>query len=153
MPVTKEQAKKEFREYYEKKNQVKIKTKFKTKNKNKELKALRFTFQNNIEPSVAEDKIITILLDNKIQFYREVSFSACRNPETKAQFRFDFYLPKHNLIIEYDGAHHQDEYFQYADGLKNSFCKSKNIRLLRLNKEHWYKLEESILKQIRTLRK
>ncbi len=62
--------------------------------------------------------------------------SAKRRP-----LRFDFYLPKYNALIEFDGKLHfidgcgLDGYFervQYHDHLKNEFCKKNNIPLLRI---------------------
>lgn len=56
---------------------------------------------------------------------------------------FDFYLPQHNLIIEYDGEHHfrpmemwggelKFHVIQENDNIKNEYCRNKNITLLRL---------------------
>jgi|SRR5690606_18217934 len=56
---------------------------------------------------------------------------------------FDFYLPDHNLLIEYDGIQHFKEvqFFggakklkaqQRRDALKNEYAKINNIRLLRI---------------------
>ena len=54
--------------------------------------------------------------------------------------RYDFYLPEHNLLIEYDGEFHyentslgndlkrQKEY----DQIKNYYAKSKGIELIRI---------------------
>lgn len=63
------------------------------------------------------------------------------------RYRFDFYLPNYNLIIEYDGEQHykpmrycKDEAKNYIDFLKrqerdrikNEYCKNNNINLLRI---------------------
>ena len=66
------------------------------------------------------------------------------------QYRFDFYLPKYNLFIEYDGSQHYKPDFyigkykdnelgmqkfneaQKRDKIKNDYCKSNNINLLRI---------------------
>lgn len=56
---------------------------------------------------------------------------------------FDFYLPKQNIIIEYDGRQHFEpiEYFggqekfeiqQRHDNMKNEYCKNNGISLLRI---------------------
>lgn len=62
-------------------------------------------------------------------------------------YRFDFYLPKYNLMIEYDGSQHyvpsrwnKDEEkdledfrkTQESDKIKNQYCKDNNIDLLRI---------------------
>lgn len=134
--VTKESAKEEFRQYYDKQRRDSIKSKIKNQNKKKkERPELEYFCSPEIEPSFAEQLIIEILIKNEIAFEREVSFTKCINPKTKYLFRFDFYLVQYNLVIEYDGAHHEDEVFVSSDGIKNSFCKTNKIRLLRLNKK------------------
>lgn len=66
------------------------------------------------------------------------------------QYRFDFYLPKYNLFIEYDGSQHFSPRFyigmykseeigmekfkssKQRDIEKNEYCKRNNINLLRI---------------------
>ena len=64
------------------------------------------------------------------------------------RYRFDFYLPKYNLFIEYDGQQHFEpvRYYgndieknkqiflkiQHRDKIKNKYCKDNNINLLRI---------------------
>ena len=53
---------------------------------------------------------------------------------------FDFYLPNYNLCIEFDGAQHYRPVFgehnfeqtQKHDKIKNEYCESHNIELLRI---------------------
>lgn len=62
-------------------------------------------------------------------------------------YRFDFYLPKYNLFIEYDGQQHfepvrfrgekrdiEEEFIklQERDMIKNKYCEDNNINLLRI---------------------
>jgi len=62
-------------------------------------------------------------------------------------YRFDFYLPKYNLMIEYDGSQHyvpagwnQDKEkdlidfkkLQQRDQVKTQYCEDNNINLLRI---------------------
>lgn len=58
--------------------------------------------------------------------------------------RFDFYIPSHNLLIEYDGIQHHEpvKYFggdkklksqQRRDKKKNDYARLNNINLLRVN--------------------
>jgi hypothetical protein len=58
--------------------------------------------------------------------------------------RYDFFLPEHNTLIEFDGDHHRkpikrwggEEKFkiiQLHDRLKNEFAESNNIKLIRIN--------------------
>lgn len=83
------------------------------------------------------------LLDNmKIKYRAE--YPICID---NSRYRFDFYLPEYNLIIEYDGEqhykpmrYHDDEdknildfrKRQERDKIKNNYCKENNINLLRI---------------------
>ena len=68
------------------------------------------------------------------------------------RYRFDFYLPKYNLFIEYDGEQHYKpvkfgndleeakinlQKTQSHDKIKNEYCKNNNINLLRI--PYWEK--------------
>lgn len=87
-----------------------------------------------------EEKIVKILLQEKISFIREKTFQDLKN----GKFRFDFYLPKENIIIEIDGEQHfkQIKKFQKTrqdflkqqerDRRKNSYCLANNIPLYRV---------------------
>ena len=55
-----------------------------------------------MKTSSLEEKIITILKKEKIKFQREKTY-----PDLKSgYYRFDFFLPQYNLLIEVDGAQH-----------------------------------------------
>ena len=87
-----------------------------------------------------EEKIVKILLQEKVSFIREKTFQDLKN----GKFRFDFYLPKENIIIEIDGEQHfkQIKKFQKTrqdflkqqerDRRKNSYCLANNIPLYRI---------------------
>ena len=87
-----------------------------------------------------EEKIVKILLQEKISFIREKTFQDLK----KGKFRFDFYLPKKEILIEIDGEQHfkQIKKFQKTrqdflkqqerDRKKNSYCLAKNIPLYRI---------------------
>ena len=53
--------------------------------------------------SHGETQIRNYLSDRNIDFEIQFRFKDCRN---KLPLPFDFYLPKHNLCIEYDGEQH-----------------------------------------------
>lgn len=144
MGITRAQINVEFRDYYKRKREGSIASTKQAKVGKIPLEALKFTVNHDIEPSPGQVIIIEILKRNKIEFYREVSFLKCRTRKGKIYPRFDFFLTKHNLIIEYDVR---------ADGLKDKFCKKENVRLIRLNKEDYYNMEEVILSNIRTIRR
>lgn len=90
------------------------------------------------------EKFIEGLLEKRsIEFVRQKTFSECRNIQP---LRFDFYLPKQNILIEYDGAQHfkpfafsysndaniQFEKLKEHDRIKNEWAKSNNIVLIRV---------------------
>lgn len=87
-----------------------------------------------------EEYIMKILVKENISFQREKSFSDLK----KGKYRYDFYLPKHNICIECDGEQHfhQVKCFQKNrsdflkqqehDRQKNSFCLANNIPLYRI---------------------
>lgn len=97
-----------------------------------------------VAPSAAESKIMNILNNNKIVYYREVIFENC---VSKKQFPliFDFWIPDKHLVIEYDGKHHiTDVDTIINDDIKNKYCNKNGIRIVRLNKKNWFTLEKDI---------
>ena len=98
--------------------------------------------------SQGENKIRSFLKSNNIEFTEQYSPIDCINPDTMWKLKFDFYLPKYNLCIEYDGIHHFKPvsfgsgrmssakekliFTQYSDKLKTGYCKRNNINLLRI---------------------
>lgn len=90
--------------------------------------------------SVGEKSIRSWLNENNIRYIQEYTFDDCRD---KRVLPFDFYLPDKNTIIEYDGKQHYEKnaYFggedalktlQKHDKIKNDYCFSNNIRLIRI---------------------
>ena len=78
-----------------------------------------------------------------ISFQSQKRFYDCRNKQQSDTLPFDFYLPDYNICIEYDGEHHfrpieiwggYDKFLinQENDKIKNEYCKTHNITLLRL---------------------
>ncbi len=91
--------------------------------------------------SHGEKEILKILEDNKIIFERQKTFKECKY---KSLLKFDFYLPKYNVCIEYDGIQHfnikkywggekEFENIQIRDKIKTNFCNENNIKLFRIN--------------------
>lgn len=91
----------------------------------------------NCKNSKGENKIITFFKKYNIPFLKEYKFKTCKN---KRPLPFDFYLPDYNLLIEFDGLQHFKPIFgskafsdiKRNDDIKNTFCKNKNIKLLRI---------------------
>lgn len=94
--------------------------------------------------SVSLNEILIKSYLNKINVSHETqkSFENCKGIGGKV-LRFDFYLPKYNFLIEYDGAQHFKpvEYFggikhfeilKKHDEIKNEYCKNNKINLIRL---------------------
>lgn len=90
--------------------------------------------------SKGELKISSMLSENGIEYSRQHKFENCVN---KYKLPFDFYLPKYNYCIEYDGEMHFKEierfggkskidYYRINDNIKNTFCESNNIKLFRI---------------------
>lgn len=87
--------------------------------------------------SKGEEKVRVVLEKMSVVYVREKSFQAT------GEKRFDFFIPKINAIIEYDGEQHYRpiEFFggkktfedtQKSDRIKNEFCKRNGIELLRI---------------------
>lgn len=64
----------------------------------------------NKSMSKGERKILNFLVKQKIDFTKEKSFSW----QSNSYWRYDFFLPDYNLIIEYNGSQHyiQKDFFQ-----------------------------------------
>lgn len=99
--------------------------------------------------SKGESKIQTILTINNINFIKEKSFQNCKS-NTGTSLRFDFYV-NNKYLIEYDGQQHfydinyfgGEEQFkkqQQYDKIKNEYCKSHNIPLIRIPYTHYDKI-------------
>ena len=91
--------------------------------------------------SKGEDAISSWLYDNKIEFTRQQSFDGCIH---KRKLKFDFYVPRLNMCIEFDGKQHfiRNEHFyrtigdwdlaQNRDSIKTKYCIDNNIQLVRI---------------------
>ncbi len=80
------------------------------------------------------------LTTNNILFERQKKIEGLKHIRS---LKFDFYLPDHNILVEFDGEQHfkSVEYWggenkfkelQLKDALKNEYCKLNNIPLLRI---------------------
>ena len=78
-----------------------------------------------------------------VVFQSQKRFNDCKNKKQSDMLPFDFYLPEYNICIEYDGEHHfhpmemwggYEKFLisQENDNIKNEYCKTHNITLLRL---------------------
>ena len=90
--------------------------------------------------SKGEQQITKTLIDNDIEFTPQKRFPECKNKKT---LPFDFYLPKYNLCIEFQGRQHYepvkafggDDGFDRSlknDKIKELFCLDNNIKLIKI---------------------
>jgi very-short-patch-repair endonuclease len=91
--------------------------------------------------SNGENLIRKWLIDNKIEFEQQKRFDTCIG--TRNRLPFDFYLPKYNLLIEYDGKQHFSNkswsgeeglrLIRDNDAIKTKWALDNNIKLLRIS--------------------
>ena len=92
--------------------------------------------------SLGEKEIKNFLENNNISFEIQKTYKELYDKNIKAKLRYDFYLPKYNLLIEYNGIQHYkfQKYFQkninnfykqkHHDWLKRKYAMDNNINLL-----------------------
>ncbi len=96
---------------------------------------------NEITDSKGVKIIEEFLLRHDIVFVREKSFLGC---EYKKLLRYDFYIPNHNLLIEFDGSQHFEfiehlhkttdrfEVQVLRDSIKTKYALDNDINLIRI---------------------
>jgi len=104
----------------------------------------RCPFCNNFRHSRGIKLIENFLIENNIKFDFEKKFNNFKSQKKKGQFyRFDFYLPNFNLLIEFDGSQHfnlENNFSKHGnfnlrenDILKNNYSLKENLKLLRIS--------------------
>jgi very-short-patch-repair endonuclease len=98
--------------------------------------------------SKGENEITHILNILNIDFQSQKRFNDCKNILT---LPFDFYLPKYNLLIEFDGRQHFNintifytPKIKENDKIKTDFCEKYNFNLLRIKYNE--NIKEKIMK-------
>ena len=92
--------------------------------------------------SKGEDYLVAIFRKEKITYEREKTFSDLLGKHG-TPLRFDFYLPKFEINIEYDGEGHFQQVSKFGgrsgymvaaerDRRKNSYCLAHHIPLYRI---------------------
>ena len=104
------------------------------------------------------ERIISYILDElNVRYIYEATFE---DLVFKQKLRFDFYIPSINVCIEFDGGQHKysvkawggEEMLKIRklrDEVKNSYCETKNINLVRI--PYWkntYDLLKPIIQDI-----
>lgn len=103
--------------------------------------------------SKGEKIIREYLIENKIAYIIQHKFPDCRN---KNELPFDFYLPKYNICIEYNGAQHYKpvkywggeetlKNIKFRDNIKKEYCRDNNIPLIVI------RYNEDIIKKLNRL--
>ena len=101
--------------------------------------------------SKGEVLLANIFYDNKIEYETQKIFKDCYGCSSRSKFRFDFYLPEYNTLVEFDGPQHfvpvrsiraklftQDEairnflLLKEKDHLKNEYALQNQIKLIRI---------------------
>lgn len=99
--------------------------------------------------SLGEQKIHSILQNNNLLFVKEKTFKDCISNQG-GNLYFDFYI-NNQYLIEYDGIQHfqsvggwsnKDKVLQNQkrDKIKNEYCKTHNIPLIRIPYTHYDKI-------------
>ena len=107
--------------------------------------------------SSGEELIKQFLILNKIEYVRQYRLPAFKT--RKLKLYYDFYLPKLNLLIEFDGVQHfipiekwggleTLRNVQKRDEIKNKFAKTYNIPLLRISYKNKDNIEKLLIKFI-----
>lgn len=116
---------------------------------------------SNHNVSIQEEKIIKLLDELLVIYERQYKFDDCLGVNGK-HLRFDFAIFKNDsllLLLEYDGEQHFHAYDywggeegltyrQESDRIKDEYCKSLDIKLIRI--PYWEKknIEEIILRTV-----
>jgi len=90
--------------------------------------------------SKGELRIESFLKDNKLEYKTQKIFKDCKNI---GYLKFDFYIPKYNTCIEFDGIQHFKSFNFFGgikklnenikrDNIKKLYCKNNNITLIRI---------------------
>jgi len=96
---------------------------------------------NKCNRSKCENLIESYLVSNNIEYIPQHEFNGCFH---KKNLKFDFFLPKYNLCIEYDGEQHfiprrndkdnlKFNSLKIRDNIKNEFCIKNKINLERIS--------------------
>jgi len=105
--------------------------------------------------SKGEEKIRKILLGRNEDFIEQKKFKDCKSIKP---LPFDFYLPKYNLCVEFDGVQHTIPVRGYDmlkktkknDNKKNYYCRKNRIKLIRISYKNFDKIESILNKKIKT---
>ena len=109
--------------------------------------------------SKGESKVRDVLEKYNIEFKQHYKFDDCIFYK---KLTFDFYLPSHNIIIEYDGVFHYqiikgkggvDSFIdgKIRDTVKNVYCENNNIKLIRIPYWEFDNIENILMNEINNI--
>ena len=112
-----------------------------------ELRAKRKSCCSKCKMSLGAITIESLLKEYNINYQKEYVIYDLYNNEPMQKFRFDFYLPDNNIIIEYDGAQHTKPVkhwggeqelkdTQRRDTTKTNYCLDHGITIIRIPYTH-----------------
>ena len=106
--------------------------------------------------SKGEERIVKFFDSHNINYIREKTFKNCVSPRGNC-LRFDFYLEQFNLLIEYQGHHHEKPVNKYRrakrvhdqtvihDDIKTKFAYINKINLIRIYYQDYDKIDEILI--------
>lgn len=101
-------------------------------------------FCTEVPMSPAEEIIANLLNLYRVSWAREVSFKEFRSSKY-GHYRFDFYLPNHKLIIEYDSPQWHSSPDRIAvDTIKDQWCYRNGLDVRRFTNKHYYSMATHI---------
>jgi very-short-patch-repair endonuclease len=111
--------------------------------------------------SLGEKKIKNILDKNNVEYEFQKKFKDCFDIKPMP---FDFYLPKYNLIIEFDGEQHYKTINGFGgaekfiitkkhDKMKNDYCTAHSINIIRIKYDELLNdtIESTIVNKIKEI--
>lgn len=108
--------------------------------------------RNKKEQSLGAFKVEQYLIKTALDYIKEKKFRGMKGVQG-GSLRIDFFLPKLNIAIEFDGEQHYKfckEFHKtkqdFLDGCQNdrnkdAFCKQKGIEVIRIREKHLTNLE------------
>ena len=106
--------------------------------------------------SSGELKLITVLKQMNIEFETQKTFDSCKNV---LPLYFDFYIPRYNMVIEYNGIQHYEsikffggeqrlEEQKQNDLIKRQWCKEHQIKFVEISYLEQNRINEEYIKKI-----
>lgn len=121
-----------------------------------ELRAKRKSCCSKCKMSLGAITIESLLNKHNIKYQKEYVIYDTYNGIPMQKYRFDFFLPTYNIIIEYDGEQHTKaiDYWggkeelietQRRDKIKTNYCLDNNITIIRIPYSHTHIVIDDLL--------